>query len=79
LHKASLIAWFGAMSAHLLDHVPKVPGRARADLDRALPGSRLRQLLVAGAIVAGLIVAIAGLSAAHGWAHYAVLHYRHHG
>ncbi len=79
LHKASFVVWFGAMSVHVLGHVMKVPGLARADLDRAEPGARLRQFLVAGAVVTGLIVAIAGLPAAHSWTHWASLHHRHDG
>jgi hypothetical protein len=79
LHKASFVVWFGAMAAHVIGHVLKVPGLARVDLDRALPGTRLRRFLVAGAIVAGLIVAIAGLPAAHGWAQWATLNHRHDG
>lgn len=77
LHKASFVVWFGAMALHVLGHVLKVPGLARADLGATDSGARLRQLLVAGAIVAGLIVAIAGLPAAHSWAQWAALHHRH--
>lgn len=76
LHKASFLVWFGAMSAHVLGHVLKVPGLARADFQRAQPGAHLRQLLIAGAIVAGLIVAIAELPAAHDWARWATSHQR---
>jgi hypothetical protein len=79
LHKASFLVWFWAMSAHVLGHVLKVPGLARADLDRVLPGSGARQLIVAGAVVAGLVVALAALPAAHSWAHWASLHHRHDG
>ena len=79
LHKASFIVWFAAMAAHVLGHVLKLRGLAYADLGAEDPGARLRQLLVAGAIVAGLIVAIAGLPAAHSWAQWATLHHRHDG
>jgi hypothetical protein len=79
LHKASFVVWLGAMAVHVLGHVLKVPGLARADLVRAVPGARLRQLLLAGAIVAGLVVALAGLPAAHDWAHWAALHHRSDG
>lgn len=79
LHKASFVVWFGAMAAHVLGHVLKLPGLASADLRRSEPGARLRQFLLAGAIVAGLVVAVAGLPAAHSWAHWASLHHRHDG
>src|SRR5690349_9272841 len=31
LHKASFVVWFGAVGVHVLAHVSKVPGLARAD------------------------------------------------
>lgn len=73
LHKASFVVWFFSMSAHVLAHVAKIPGAARADLSRALPGSGLRQLLLAVAIVAGVVVALATLPEAHAWSHWASL------
>jgi hypothetical protein len=79
LHKASFIVWFAAMSAHVLGHALKLPGLVRADLDRALPGSRLRQFVVAGAIVAGMIAAVATLPLAHSWVHWAAQHHHHDG
>jgi hypothetical protein len=81
LHKASFLVWLGAMSAHVLGHVLNVPRLVRADFERGQPGARLRQLLIAGAIVAGLIVAIAALPAAHDWAHWVTSqhHDRHDG
>jgi hypothetical protein len=71
LHKASFIVWFGAMTLHVLGHVLKVPGLARAELATRAEGTWLRQLLVAGAVVAGVVVAVAALPAAHDWAHWA--------
>lgn len=75
LHKASFVVWFGAMSVHVLAHVLKVPRLARADYGGFSEGAWLRQLTVAGALVAGVIVAIAALPAAHDWAHWAALHH----
>jgi hypothetical protein len=54
--------------------VLKVHALARADLGGSVPGAGLRRFLVAGAIVAGLIVAIGLLPEAHAWAHWATLH-----
>jgi hypothetical protein len=79
LHKASFIVWVAAMSAHVLGHALKLPGLVRADLARSLPGARLRQLVVAGAIVAGLIVAVATLPLAHDWVYWAAQHHHHDG
>jgi hypothetical protein len=77
LHKSSFIVWFAAMSAHVLGHALRVPGLVRADVSRALPGSRLRQYLVGGAIVAGMIAAVATLPLAHDWVNWAAQHHRH--
>lgn len=74
LHKASFIVWFAAMSAHVLGHMLKLPGLVRADLEQALPGSRLRQFIVAGAVVAGMIAAVATLPLADHWVQWAAQH-----
>ena len=63
LHKASFIVWFGAMSIHVLAHIAKVPGLLR---DR-LPGSGLRLALVAGVLVAGIVLAVATIPVADHW------------
>jgi hypothetical protein len=75
LHKASFVVWFGAMGVHVLTHVLKVPRLARADYVGASEGVWLRQFAIAAALVAGVIVAIAALPAAHDWAHWAALHH----
>lgn len=77
LHKASFIVWFGAMGVHVLAHVLKLPGLVRSDYAGRSPGSYLRQLTVAVAIVAGVVVAVAALPAAHDWAHWAAHHHQH--
>jgi hypothetical protein len=73
LHKASFVVWFGAMTVHVLGHVLKVPRLAGADVSSPAEGAWLRQLAVAGAVVAGLIVAVAALPLAHDWAQWAAL------
>lgn len=75
LHKASFVIWFGAMGVHVLAHVLKLPTLARADFRSSGAGVRLRQFVLAGAVVAGLAVAIARLPAAHDWAHWTALHH----
>jgi hypothetical protein len=67
LHKASFVVWFVAMSAHVLWHLPQVARLARGTLDVRLPGARARQLLLTGALAAGLGVAIAAVPAANHW------------
>jgi hypothetical protein len=79
LHKASFVVWFGAMSLHVLAHVLKLPGLVRADYSARTAGTYLRQVTVAAAVVAGIVVAIAALPAAHDWAHWAALHHHRDG
>jgi hypothetical protein len=69
LHKASFVVWVAAMSAHVLAHVLRVPRLAAADWreDEPLPGSSLRRWLLAGALVAGLILALATVHLAGPW------------
>ena len=72
LHKASFVVWLVTMSAHLLGHVLKLPRLVSADWrprERA-PGSWLRATVVAGALVAGAIVAVATLPLIHPWVHW---------
>ena len=60
LHKASFIVWLGAAAVHVLAHVSKLPSLLRT---RAA-GHGLRMALVAGAVAAGLTIAVATLPAA---------------
>jgi hypothetical protein len=67
LHKASFVVWFVAMSAHVLWHLPQVARLVRGRLDVRFPGARARQLLLVGALAAGLGVAVAAVPAANHW------------
>ena len=69
LHKASFAVWVAAMSAHVLAHLVRVPRLAAADWRReeALPGSSLRRWLLAGSLVAGLVLAVATVHLAGPW------------
>ena len=78
LHKASFLVWFAAMTAHVLAHVVHVPGLVRRDLRPRQAGSAARQLVVAAAMVAGLVAAVALLPEAHGWSQWAMTHHHHH-
>ena len=72
LHKASFAVWFCAMGAHVLAHALRVPRLASADWRRgsAVPGSSLRRWLLAGSLVAGLILAVATVHLAGPWHHF---------
>jgi len=72
LHKASFVVWLIAMAAHVLAHLLRVPRLAAADWKRTeqLPGASLRRWLLAGSLVAGLIVALATVHLAAPWHHF---------
>jgi hypothetical protein len=69
LHKASFVAWFVLMTAHVLE----VPGLAGPDWRRAggrearLAGSGLRLMTLAGSLLAGLALALATISLIGPW------------
>jgi len=77
LHKASFAVWLVAMSVHVLAYVRRVPGLARADWRRDDPkpvgGSFARRTLLAGALVAGVILAVATVRYAQPWVHWAAV------
>lgn len=69
LHKASFVVWGLAFGVHFLAHVTKLPPLAGLDWQRAdrHGGRRLRQYLLAGALVVGCVIAVAAFPLAHGW------------
>ena len=77
LHKASFVVWLLVTGVHVLAHVRSIPGLVSADWRRRpipresrVPGTFRRQLLLAGTIVAGAILAIATVKYAQPWVHY---------
>lgn len=72
LHKASFVVWFGALGAHVLGHLGRIPGAVRGDLtgEDALGGSRRRLLLVAGAVALGAVAAVVVLPYGTAWLHW---------
>lgn len=83
LHKASFAVWLVATGLHVLAHIRRVPGLARADWRRRDPapvgGSFARRSLLAGALVAGVILAVATMRYAQPWVHWAAVFHRHDG
>jgi hypothetical protein len=69
LHKASFIVWVAAMSIHVLAHVLRLPRLVALDWWRGdgASGRRLRQLVLAGTLVSGLVVAVASIPLADHW------------
>jgi hypothetical protein len=85
LHKVSFIVWVVFMSLHVLGHLPAV-GRAvgigrtgHEQLAGAAPGTMGRRIAIAGALVAGLVLAIVLIPDFAAWtAHGAFVHHHHH-
>lgn len=77
LHKASFVVWFVVTAIHVLAHLRSIPRLVAGDWrlpsvrsgDR-VPGTVRRQLLLAGSIVAGAILAIATVRYAQPWIHF---------
>jgi len=75
LHKASFVLWFGVMTVHVLGHLLETPRLAIADWTRAsrfADGRVARALLIIGALLIGLALAVATRSWSVGWHHNAV-------
>jgi hypothetical protein len=71
LHKTSFIVWGIAFGVHVLGHVLQLPALVKVDWTRAdrLGGRRLRQYVLAFALVAGLLVAVMAWPLAAHWHH----------
>ncbi len=89
LHKASFVVWLVATGIHVLAYLPRVPALAAGDWrsrrsqrrsrEPAVGGSGLRRFLLAGALVAGLILALATIRYAQPWLHFIAIGGGHDG
>jgi hypothetical protein len=84
LHKVTFIVWLVFMSLHILGHLPAVGrafgigGRRSEQLAVASSGTAGRWIAIAGALVAGLILAIVLIPDFSAWtAHGAFVHHHH--
>lgn len=85
LHKVTFIIWLVFMALHVLGHLPAV-GRAfgigrrgSEQLAGAAPGAPGRWIAIAGALVAGLVLALALIPDFSAWtAHGVFVHHHHH-
>jgi hypothetical protein len=65
LHKVSFIVWAVFAGLHVLAHLPGIPaslragGRGRRSAEDLSPGSRGRWLALTGALIGGLVLALA--------------------
>jgi hypothetical protein len=85
LHKGTFIIWVGAMSLHVLGHLPAVAralgiGRkGEEQLAGAAPGTAGRWIAITGGLVAGLILAIVLIPDFSAWTAHGVFVHRHDG
>lgn len=83
IHKVSFIIWVGFTALHVLAHLPRVPRALRADYGRParlssdITGRSGRVLSLAGALTAGLILAILVIPEFGPWLHSSGLFERH--
>jgi hypothetical protein len=71
LHKASFVIWFGAMGVHVLVYALRLPRLLRSEwAARGGGGGLLRGAVLAGALAAGLGLALATLPLARPWLHH---------
>ena len=84
LHKVSFIVWVVFMSLHILGHLPAV-GRAlgvgRREQERlagATGGAAGRWIAIAGALVAGLVLALVLIPDYSAWTSHGVFVHHHH-
>ena len=78
LHKASFVVWLAATGIHVLAYLWRVPGLVAADwrpagAAAAVGGSFVRRTVLAGALVAGAILAVATVRYAQPWVQWAAL------
>jgi hypothetical protein len=85
LHKVTFIVWVVFISVHILGHLPAlaralgVAGRQERQRVGTAPGTAGRWLAVTGAMVGGLVLAVALIPEFAVWTgHAAFLHHHHH-
>lgn len=84
IHKVSFIVWAAFTAIHLLGHLPTVPKALRADYGTSaqwthdVSGRAGRVMSLAGALVAGAVLAILVIPEFGPWLHASGLFHHHH-
>lgn len=84
IHKLSFFAWLALMALHVLGHLPAMPATLRADygssreLSGDVTGRTGRIVALAGALVAGLVLAVLAIPQFGPWLHDSGLFHHHH-
>jgi hypothetical protein len=85
IHKISFFVWAGFTGLHLLGHLTALPRALRGDLGgsaslgEAMPGRNGRLMAVAGALVAGAVLAVLTIPEFGAWLHSSGAFGHHHG
>lgn len=85
IHKVSFIVWAAFTGLHVLAYLPRVPRAFRADYGRSvqlsgdITGRSGRVLALAGAIVAGVVLAVLVIPEFGPWIHSSGVFDHHHG
>jgi len=84
IHKVSFIVWLAAVSLHVLGHLPhlrvslRAVRRAHPELPGVQTGAAGRWIAIAGALVGGLVLAVALIPDFALWtSHTSLLHHHH--
>jgi hypothetical protein len=84
IHKDSFFVWLAFMALHVLGHLPGMPAVLRADYGRSaglssdVTGRAGRMMALAGALVAGLVLAIVVIPEFGPWLHNSGIFHHHH-
>ena len=84
IHKASFIVWVAFTALHVVGHLPHMPRLLRADYSRSagwssdVTGRSGRILSLAGALIAGVVLAVLVIPEFGPWLHSSSLFNHHH-
>ena len=83
VHKVSFFAWLAITALHVLGHLPRLPRQLHAvkaveELGGLARGRAGRWILMAGSMLAGLVLALALIPHYGAWTVPGVLHHHHH-
>ena len=71
IHQLSAIVWVAVFAVHVLAYIPRAArelvATARATESKVVPGGHVRGLAVAGAVCAGVVLAVALLPVIQSW------------
>jgi hypothetical protein len=83
LHKASFFAWIAVTAVHVIGHLPDLPQtflarrKERLEYNPHAAGRAGRTISLAGALVAGLVLALVLLPQSKAWSRPGALHHHH--